>query len=136
MAFDFNKAATVKMKRKSPDTKKLTFEQAKIKSISTVYDIQVKNYKDGKLMGKNGKPKPSNWMRTDEAGNDFISWRISNKPVYFTPDFVEAKGWMHSSNVLSDLADLKEMVVSGKYDAQLKEAYDRKPPPKASPSIE
>jgi hypothetical protein len=132
MAFDFKSAASVKMKRKSPDTKKLTFEQAKIKSIGAAYDQQIKNYKDGKLNGKNGKPKPSNWMRKDEAGNEFISWRISNKPVYFTEDFVAEKGWMHSTNVLKDLADLKAMVSSGKYDAQLKEAYDRKPPPKAS----
>ena len=131
MAFDFKKAASVKMVRKSQPTKKKDFNDAKRDSLTKAFDKQIENYQKGLLTDKNGNPKPSNWMRKDEAGNEFISWRISNKPVYFAPEFAgEAKGWMYSDDVVNDLNSLREDIEAGKFDKQLKEAYTRTKPPK------
>lgn len=133
MAFDLKKAMSKTMKRQNPPTKKSTFESAKEDSWKQAVGKQINNFNDGDrgMMGKNGKPKPSNWMRKDADGNWFISWRISNKPVFLHPDLGgDNKGWMYSDNVVADLKALAEEIKSDKWDKELREAYDRPAPEK------
>lgn len=130
MAFDLKKAASVKMTRISQPSKKKNFEEAKRDSLTKAFDKQIENYQKGLLADKNGNPKPSNWMRKDAAGKEFISWRISNKPIYLSEEFAKEKGWMFSDDVVGDLNRLREDIEAGKFDKELKEAYNRTKPKK------
>ena len=130
MGFDFDYAEKTAIVNKTTASDPVDFPKAKANSLDRVKE-QVEAYLAGDINGKNGKPKPSNWFRQDTTGQWMIHWRISNKPVYFTPKLKEKKGWMPiKSKVDAAFKELIEEVKSGNHDAALQEAFDRTPPKK------
>ena len=130
MGFDFDYAEKTAIVNKTTESDPIDFPKAKANSLDRVKD-QVTNYVSGDINGSNGRPKPSNWFRQDTTGQWMVHWRISNKPVFFTPKIKEKKGWMPiKGKVDAALTELAEEVRSGKHDAALQEAFDRKPAPK------
>lgn len=131
MGFDFDYAEKATIVNKTNESDPVDFPKAKANSLDRV-QRQLKAYVKGDINGKNGKPKPSNWFRQDEEGQWMVHWRISNKPVYFTPALADPKkkGWMVlRPDITVDRAfnDLIDEIKSGKHDAALQEAFDRKP---------
>jgi len=133
MAFDFDYADKAEIVNRTAQAEPMTYEKALDNSLQDQVHTQIKNWTDGNIMGKNGKPKPSNWFRQDTKGQWMVCWRISNKPVYFTPIAAKRKGWMpiKGDQVDNALKDLAEAVASHKFHKQLREAYDRVSPKKA-----
>ena len=130
MGFDFDYAEKTAIVNKTTESDPIDFPKAKANSLDRVKD-QVTNYVSGDINGSNGRPKPSNWFRQDTTGQWMVHWRISNKPVFFTPKIKGKKGWMPiKGKVDAALTELAEEVRSGKHDAALQEAFDRKPAPK------
>ena len=128
MAFNFDFAKKHKMVKKKQAPKAMTWEIAKSNSLLDAYPQQVKNWENNEVMGSNGRPKPSNWFMVDDEGNHFISWRISNKPVFFYPEAEEQNGWMRidGNDVKGELAKLRDAVDGHKFNDQIKEAFNRK----------
>lgn len=132
MGFDFDYAEKTEIVNKTTESDPMTFDKALANSYDRVEE-QIKAFTKGDINGKNNRPKPSNWFRQDTTGQWMVHWRISNKPVYFTRALADKKkkGWMPiKETVDAALTSLKEEVKSGKHDAALREAFDRKPAPK------
>ena len=141
MAFDWNYAASNTVEKATSSTEPMTFDRAKSKSLGNKEENdkqeqgvskQLENWKAKKINGKNNKPSPSNWFYKDVNGNWSVSWRISNKPVFFNDACKQAGGWLpiKGDDVEGALNALKDEILSGKHDDALIDAYDRKPKPK------
>lgn len=129
MGFDFEYAENAVIVNKTSESEPMTFEKALDNSYERVEE-QIKAFTRGDINGKNDRPKPSNWFRQDTTGQWLVHWRISNKPVFFTPKIKKKKGWMaikEKESVDAALKLLKEEVKSGRHDTALREAFDRKP---------
>lgn len=125
MAFDFN-AAAVPMARKQPKKpKKQTFEDALEQATTKLFDSQITLHQTKNHYDKNGTQKPSNWMRKDEDGNWFISYRIKGKPIHFNAAIAEENGFFKSTDVENDLNAIREEIVAGKWDKEAREAFER-----------
>ena len=127
MGFDFDYADKATINNRTKQAEPMTFEKARDNSLQDQCAKQLKNWDTGDIMGSNGSPKPSNWFRQDADGQWMVCWRISNKPVYFTPTAEKKKGWLpiKGDKVDEALKSLQKEVDSGKFDKQLREAYNR-----------
>lgn len=132
MSFDFDYADKATINNRTKPSEPMTYEKALDNSLQEQIVNQLNNWKTGAIMGKNGRPKPSNWFRQDADGQWMVCWRISNKPVYFTAKAKERKGWMpiKGDKVDDALKALQSEVDSGKHDKVLREAYNRPARPK------
>lgn len=140
MAFDFDYADGAEIVNKTAPAEPMTYEKALENSLQLQVHAQIKNWDTGDILAKNGKPKPSNWFRQDTTGQWMISWRISNKPVYFTERSAkdDRKGWMpiRGDKVGDALKELADAVDSGKHDKALRDAYNRPARPKPKKKAE
>jgi len=134
MAFDFSYADKQTINNATKPSEPMTYEKALDNSLQEQIVNQLNNWKTGDIMGKNGRPKPSNWFRQDADGQWMVCWRISNKPVYFTETSgnKDRKGWLpiKGDKVDEALRALQAEVDSGKHDKALREAYNRPARPK------
>lgn len=104
-----------------------TWEAAKLHSANVMVKKQIANISEHL-----SNPKPSAWVKKmatlDNPEAICVQWRIKNKPVYFTQDFKESRGWIeveNSSEAEEMLSGLREEILAGEHDEAIKEAFER-----------
>lgn len=104
-----------------------TWEAAKLHSANVMVKKQIA------IMSESlNKSTPSAWVKKmatlDSPEAICVQWRIKNKPVYFSEEFKESRGWIEVNSVEEAkemLEGLREEILAGEHDEAIKEAFER-----------